>query len=64
MSASRHTLFQPTKGRYLCTICHEPLKIETAKTDEDGRAVHEQCYVDKSSGKFPPKSRKAPGRES
>jgi hypothetical protein len=28
-----------------CNICHEPVELETAKTDEDGRAVHEECYV-------------------
>jgi hypothetical protein len=28
-----------------CSICNEPVKLETAKTDEDGKAVHEDCYV-------------------
>jgi len=27
-----------------CKICNEPVELETAKTDEDGKAVHEDCY--------------------
>ena len=39
----RHT------GRYgpPCAICNEPVKLETAKADGEGRAVHEECYVEK-----------------
>lgn len=29
----------------LCSICHLPVPINEAKTDEDGDAVHEDCYV-------------------
>jgi hypothetical protein len=28
-----------------CSICNEPVELETAKTDQDGKAVHEECYV-------------------
>jgi hypothetical protein len=28
-----------------CSICNEPVELETAKTDEDGKAVHEDCYI-------------------
>jgi hypothetical protein len=28
-----------------CRICNEPVEVETAKTDENGKAVHEDCYV-------------------
>ena len=28
-----------------CCICEEPVELETAKTDEYGRAIHEACYV-------------------
>lgn len=28
-----------------CSICEEPVELETAKTDECGRAIHENCYV-------------------
>jgi hypothetical protein len=27
-----------------CSICGEPVLLETAKTDEAGRAIHEDCY--------------------
>ena len=29
----------------ICAICKEPIRLETAKTDERGRAVHEDCYL-------------------
>jgi anti-sigma regulatory factor (Ser/Thr protein kinase) len=28
-----------------CCICNSPVLLETNKTDEDGQAVHEDCYV-------------------
>jgi hypothetical protein len=31
----------------LCRICHEPVNLQsdTTVTDEDGKAIHEHCYV-------------------
>jgi len=29
----------------ICGLCDEIVKLETNKTDETGRAVHEECYV-------------------
>jgi hypothetical protein len=29
----------------VCSICTEKLSLETSKTDECGKAVHESCYV-------------------
>lgn len=29
----------------LCPICSLPVIIEKCKTDENGKAVHEECYV-------------------
>jgi hypothetical protein len=29
----------------ICGIRGQPAKVETTKTDEYGRAVHEQCYL-------------------
>lgn len=31
-----------------CCICSGPIPLETTKTDERGRAVHEECYVHKT----------------
>ncbi len=28
-----------------CSMCHKVVPIEVAKTDGEGRAVHEDCYV-------------------
>jgi hypothetical protein len=28
-----------------CRICHKPVPVETAKTDWEGQAIHEECYV-------------------
>lgn len=30
-----------------CTICGDQVQFEDSKTDERGRAVHENCYVRK-----------------
>jgi hypothetical protein len=41
-----------------CSICNEPVELETAKTDEDGKAVHEDCYIRRARLKeiTPPKA--------
>ena len=27
-----------------CSLCNEPIELETARTDDYGKAVHEECY--------------------
>ncbi len=39
--------FHPNTTPLQCAYCNQPLELETTKTDEDGRAVHEECYVSK-----------------
>jgi hypothetical protein len=34
-------------GSSHCGICNQPLDVKTAKTDEEGKGVHEECYVDR-----------------
>jgi hypothetical protein len=29
----------------LCPICNQPVTLEKATFDENGRVVHEECYV-------------------
>ena len=29
----------------ICAICNAPVRLEFAKTDESGAAIHELCYV-------------------
>ena len=29
----------------LCPICNLTVSLERAKTDEHGRAIHEECYL-------------------
>lgn len=29
----------------ICPACSKPVPLETAKTDDHGRAIHEKCYV-------------------
>jgi len=38
---------------FKCPICNEPVKLETAKIDETGKAVHAECYVQSVVGKKP-----------
>ena len=35
------------RGEPLCPICRKPVRLESSKTDEDGQAVHEDCYTHK-----------------
>jgi hypothetical protein len=49
----RRNRHQLPDGQTLCASCREPLDLTAAKTDEDGQAVHEQCYVDKICEKQP-----------
>jgi hypothetical protein len=28
-----------------CSLCHEPVALVSSKTDENGKAVHEECYL-------------------
>ncbi len=37
----------PVKVFPTCAICSRPVRLETAKTDERGRTVHEECYLQK-----------------
>jgi hypothetical protein len=36
----------------VCCICAVPLPLETSRTDEQGRGVHEECYVRKTISRF------------
>ena len=29
----------------MCCVCNAPVELTTAKTDERGKAIHEDCYV-------------------
>ena len=57
---TRHSRF----GQFLCVICREPVNLEMAKTDADGQAIHEECYVEKISRLIPSKPKRWPVRES
>jgi hypothetical protein len=34
-----------TPGLPRCSLCHKPVPLDTSKTDEYGKAVHEECYL-------------------
>ena len=42
-----------------CAICNEPVELNTAKTDEDGKTVHEDCHIQKMRLKKITQARKA-----
>jgi len=39
----------------LCAICFQPIDLKKSKTDEDGHAVHEDCYALKMASLNQPK---------
>jgi len=36
-----------------CEICGKPISLEESKATEDGKPVHEDCYVAKITHKAP-----------
>ena len=36
----------------VCCICTIPIPLETSKTDEHGKGVHEECYIRKTISQF------------
>lgn len=49
-------LTNPQEFTPLCPICNQPVLLETCKADEQGRAVHEQCYAMKVTQHQTPQS--------
>lgn len=47
------------RGELVCSICGEPMNLQSAKWGEDGNAVHEECYVHKMLDQKPPAGRAA-----
>ena len=46
MHAISDLLEEDKKEIFACCICSKPLQLETdTRTDEDGKAVHQECYV-------------------
>ena len=45
-----------------CVICESPVALEHCKTDEDGDAVHEACYLSKVATKHRTRIRHAKPR--
>ena len=44
MIVTDNSIFQ-LKPLPVCPICNLAVALEAAKTDEDGRAMHEDCYL-------------------
>jgi hypothetical protein len=47
MFGTARILQHPGHKQLLCPICNQPVKLETAKSDEGGKAIHEECYLSK-----------------
>jgi hypothetical protein len=41
----QHPVSRDPQQRPKCSICSDPVCLETCKTDEYGQALHEECYV-------------------
>lgn len=40
-----HEHLQTKFAPRLCPVCNEPIDLRVSKTDEQGRAIHEDCYA-------------------
>jgi hypothetical protein len=46
-----------TDSSFTCHICGKPIRLETdIYTDEEGKAVHQECYARKTTKKTNPSS--------
>jgi hypothetical protein len=43
--ASVGSPFKNASETVLCSICEKPVSLESAKADEYGRTIHEECYT-------------------
>lgn len=59
--AMQEALLQRTRLVF-CVICENPVALESCKTDEDGDAVHEACYISKVTTKPRTRTRHAKPR--
>ena len=48
---ARPRLSRSPRNVLRCTLCGQPVAVETAKTDANGQAVHEECYTISVTGK-------------
>ncbi len=51
MSPLNRIFRQPHVERPKCPVCNESVALESCKADEDGQAIHEECYVEKVRSK-------------
>jgi hypothetical protein len=42
-----HTIMSAIAQGPLCSICNYPIELTNARADENGKAVHEECYLNK-----------------
>ena len=49
-----HNNSLPSVPAPICAVCHQPVPLNDAKADEDGKAVHEECYLVKLGMSKPP----------
>ena len=62
MTPLRRTLRRGKSGQRVCPLCNEPLLLETCKTDENGQATHEECYVGRICSQLKRDDKKTPTR--
>ena len=51
---------ESTSPEMRCALCDMPVSIETAKTNERGKLVHEDCYVESLQMNRDPNANAAP----
>ncbi len=45
LNQSGQQLGLDASGRPRCFLCGKPVPLDPSKTDENGKAIHEECYV-------------------
>ena len=46
-----------------CRLCQKPVPVDTAKTDSEGKAIHEHCYLADITGEMNSSKTRRPKRD-
>ena len=42
----------PMSSEFMCVLCQKSVPLENIKTDENGKPVHEDCYMQSLGSSF------------
>jgi hypothetical protein len=56
----KYPYLSPRRHFPICPICNEIVELTSSMTDDNGKAIHEDCYVEKTKGRWTTKRGRPP----